>query len=356
MKGPAAEAATAFRLDGSVLSVEPYGQGHIHHTFRVATAKRRYLLQRLNTTVFPDPRRVMENVARVLDHLRAKLEAKGVADLDRRVLQLMPTQSGEAFWRSPDDHWWRCYLFIEPSRSLERPETRHQAFEAGRAFGAFQTLLEDLPGPTLQPTLPGFHDAPLRLTHFEKALQDDPLGRASQAMTEIAWALQQRSRADLFAGFLRDGTMAPILTHNDTKLNNLLFDERGEEALCVLDLDTVMPGLPLYDFGDLARSACNRAAEDGPADVDAALFLCLAEGFQAGRPWSEVERDHAVEATQTMAYTLGLRFLTDFLEGDSYFRIHRPDHNLHRARGQFALVEALESRKAELKQALAKPA
>lgn len=353
--------ARRFQLESEVQWARPYGNGHINATFLVACGEpggeRRYLLQRINAHVFCDPPALMENLGRVTRHVRARLAGEGVEDLGRRALALVPSEDGADFVRDEDGDYWRCFPFIEGTRTLAKVESAAQAFEAARAYGAFQRLLSDLPPPSLVPTIPHFHDAGMRFRAFHAVLDQDLHHRATQAVPEIRFALENRALAEFFAGFIARGEMGERIVHNDTKLDNLLFDATADEALCVVDLDTVMPGLPLYDFGDLARSAACGAVEDefrlDKVFVEPTLFGALAKGFLegSGDGLNAAERENLVGATQVFAYTLGLRFLTDFLEGDRYFRIRREGHNLDRARVQFALLRDLQAREDELRAA-----
>ncbi len=353
--------ARRFQLGPEVRWVRPYGNGHINATFLVGCGEpggeRRYLLQRINSSVFQDPRALMGNLGRVTRHVRARLAQEGVENLERRALALVPSQEGADFVQDDEGGYWRCFPFIEGTRTLGAVENAVQAVEAARAYGAFQRLLGDLPPPNLVPTIPHFHDAGLRFQAFSEALDQDAHNRATQAVPEIRFAFGNRTLADFFAGFIVRGDMRERIVHNDTKLDNLLFEATVDTALCVVDLDTVMPGLPLYDFGDLARSAACSAVEDESrldrVRVEPGLFGALAKGFLEGTGdgLNAVERENLVGATQVFAYTLGLRFLTDFLEGDRYFRIHREGHNLDRARVQFALLRDLQEREDELRAA-----
>lgn len=357
------DVARGFQLEGELRWVRTHGEGHINSTFLVASSggagERRFILQRINSSVFRDPGALMQNLGRISRHLRARLEREGGGDLDRRVLSLVPTLDGADFFVDGAGGHWRCFPFIEGARALLVAENPEQAFNAAKAYGNFQRLLSDLPGPGLTPTIPQFHDARRRFAAFSDAVDSDMLNRANQAVPEIRFAFANRNLSEFFAAFIARGEMRERITHNDTKLDNVLFDAASGQALCVIDLDTVMPGLALYDFGDMARSASCSAAEDElhleKVRVDPRLFGALARGFVegTGNALSALERENLVGATQVFAYSLGLRFLTDFLEGDRYFRIHREGHNLDRARAQFALLRDLQEREEELRMAAA---
>lgn len=345
--------ASAFDLKGGLMSALPFGGGHINETYLLEMAGgARYILQKINGSVFPDPAGLMGNMERVTGHLAKKLTLTCL-DVSRRVLDLMQARDGRCWIQDESGNVWRCTAFISDTHCLRRASCAEQAFEAGRAFGEFQALLADLPGPRLQETIPGFHAMPLRLTAFLKMLEANPSLCSGEAHADIAFALENKGCAQMLAGL----NALERVTHNDAKLENLLFDDKSGKALCVIDLDTVMPGIALYDFGDLARSASCIAAE-GEKDprafqVDRVFFAALAQGFLDGSGGlTRIEREHMVEAAQAFAYTLGLRFLTDHLSGNRYFRVAYPGQNLERARGQFALLRDLQDKKQMLKRSL----
>jgi hypothetical protein len=295
----------------------------------------------------------MSNIVRVTDHLRKKLGASPGADPQREVLTVVPARNGGNFFRDEAGEYWRCYLFVADHRSYDRVPSPELAREGGWHFGRFIGLLSDLPGPPLHETIPGFHDLDVQQRNFAAALEADADGRAAAVAAEIAFV---RERAEAMGRIRRlelAGRIPRRVTHNDTKFNNLLFDGRGR-GLCIIDLDTVMPGLVHYDFGDAIRSGCNRAREDEP-DLDAVgldidLFQAYARGFLAALSGSLVPEETANLAfsAKLFAYMIGLRFLADHLAGDRYFRIAYPGHNLQRARVQFRLLTSMEDRFAEM--------
>lgn len=350
-------AAAAFVLPGRPTRAEPFGNGHIHRTFRVEAGPARFILQELNTAVFPDLEALLGNIAAVSAHLAGKAAARG-ADPARHVLSLVPTRAGGHLHRDDEDRSWRMYVCIEGARSHDQLRELDQAYQAARAFGRFQADLADYAGPRLAETLPGFHDTRRRLADFRAAVAADPLGRAAGAAAEIDGALAQAPLAELLLGLQAEGRLRERITHNDTKLNNVLLDDASGEAVCVLDLDTVMPGLALCDFGDLVRSACNPLVEDARDlqgfRIEPPVFAALARGYLegCGGTLDALERSLLLEAGRVLSYECGLRFLADHLLGDRYFRIHRPGQNLDRARTQFAMVGALEAQRGELLHAL----
>jgi Ser/Thr protein kinase RdoA (MazF antagonist) len=341
-----------FDLPGEPRRAAPFGSGHIHDTWKVTFTRdgcdTRCILQRINHSIFTNPAAVMENIRRVTSHIAGKLA--GHPDAARRVLTLVPTSEGRTWYVAPDGNHWRAYRFIEGCRTRDVPESVQQAFEAARAFGQFQSWLGDLPAPRLHDTIPDFHNTPKRVDALEQAIGTDALNRAALAMREIAFALQRKAGA----GVLIDADLPERVTHNDTKFNNVLLDDVTGEGLCVLDLDTVMPGLALYDFGDMVRSTACRVREDAgnaaEARMEMALFEALVRGYLAamGGLLTRAERELLALAGKVIALELGVRFLTDFLSGDVYFRVQRQGQNLDRARTQFRLVESMEAQEEQM--------
>lgn len=336
-------ALAEFVLPGAVRSWATHGNGHINDTLLVRCAAGDVIAQRLNRVVFPDGAAVMGNIGRVLAHL-----ARHEPDPGRR-LALLPTRAGAGSLVDGDGWHWRVYPFITGARTIERVSSPAQARAAALAFAGFLASLADLSGGPLATVIPAFHDTPARLARLAAAAQADVCGRRAEVAGELAWALAQ---SELAGGLLRArdaGGLREVATHNDTKINNLLMEPSGEAARCVIDLDTLMPGLPLFDYGDLVRTASCRAAEDGaPADMvpDPELLAALADGWLAGRgaALQPAERALMPLAGAVITFECGIRFLTDHLEGDRYFRIARPGHNRDRARAQLALARNLLER------------
>jgi len=347
-----------FDISGTFRGAAPYGSGHINETFLAEYDEGgrtvRYLHQRLNRRVFPDPVSVMENIRRVLEHLQRKLAVAGAAYRERRVLELIPARDGAGFWRDEEGEVWRTYRFLEGTRCVDVAESPSQVREAARAFGGFQRMLLDLPGPRLHETIPHFHDTPRRLEMLARAVEADAAGRAVPAKAEIELALSRENLAGALTRLRDRGDLAERVIHNDTKLNNVLLDEATGEALCVIDLDTVMPGLGPWDFGDLVRSAANRAAEDerdlARVRADPQFFAAIAQGWvdSLGSVLAPAERGALVTGAKVITLECGIRFLTDHLEGDTYFKVKRPGQNLDRARVHFALLGSLEQQQEEL--------
>lgn len=348
---------SGFDIWGDFVGAIPYGTGHINDTFQVAIDQAgtllHYTLQRLNTNVFRDPAGLMENVLRVTSHARANLDAAQTPDASRRALRLVETCAGGVLHVDDAGGAWRCYLFIEKCSTYDVVDSPRKAFEAARAFARFQALLADMPGKRLNETIPDFHHTPKRFAAFHEALRADSKGRAGAVRAEIDFALSQEADAGRLVDMMRDGVIPERATHNDTKVNNVLLDDATGEGLCVIDLDTLMPGSSLYDFGDMVRSATLNIAEDSPdyrnAHCRREIFEALARGFIGGAQFlTPAERANLAFSGRLMTLECGVRFLTDYLRGDVYFKIHRPEHNLDRCRTQFALVRSIQEQEAEL--------
>jgi hypothetical protein len=333
-------------MEGELVEARSYGTGHINDTYCVRFDRNgipaRTILQRINDRIFRDPAALMENIARVTGHLAAKLA--GEPDWERRVLTLIPARDGRAWYLDEDGHAWRAYRFIGGARSLDVVETADQAFQAARAFGRFQRLLTDLPGPRLNDTIPDFHHTPKRFAALERAIEADAVGRAALAKDEIAFALARKPMASVVV----EAGLPERVTHNDTKFNNVLLDERTGEGICVMDLDTVMPGWSLCDFGDMVRTATSPAAEDeqdlSKVTMQFPMFEALARGYleAAGGFLMAREKELLVFSGKLITFEQGVRFLTDYLAGDVYYKVGREGHNLDRCRAQFRLLGSIE--------------
>jgi Ser/Thr protein kinase RdoA (MazF antagonist) len=342
----------AFACSGRFLRAESFGSGHINDSYVVtveeAKVPRRYLLQRINHHVFPDTLAVMENLRRVTAHVAGRLAAEGATDLPRRTLALVPTREGDVFHRDALGNTWRVFPFIEDAHTIDVVKTPAQAAAGARAFGRFQRHLLDLPGPRLTETIPGFHDTPARFAALFAAVARDRVGRAREAGAEIAFAREREGFCPILLDAFAAGAMPERVIHNDTKMNNVLLDDGTGEGICVIDLDTVMPGLSLYDFGDLVRGAMSRAAAEerdlGKVVFRPEIYEALAEGYTAemGDFLTPAEVEFMPISGRLIAFELGMRFLTDHLQGDTYFRVHRSAQNLDRARAQFELVRKME--------------
>jgi Ser/Thr protein kinase RdoA (MazF antagonist) len=346
------EISKKFQIYGEILHAETLKIGHINETYTATYdqggTRVRYIHQKINGNVFKKPVAVMKNVMRVTTHIRRKLEEANARDLTRRSLIVIPTRDGKSFHQNGNREVWRTFVFVEGVETYEAVQSPQQAYQAGRAFGEFQHALVDLPGGRLFETIPDFHHTRKRFTALQQAIQKDHYNRAKDAKEEIAFALKHEPVVDVILNAMAKGKIPERITHNDTKFNNVMLDVLTGEAMCIVDLDTVMPGCALYDFGDMVRTTTSPTLEDEPdlskVRMQMPMFKKLVEGYlsTAGRFLTKAEKAHIAFAGKLITFEIGIRFLTDFLSGDSYFRIHRPSHNLDRCRTQFKLVESIE--------------
>ncbi|WFB35707.1 aminoglycoside phosphotransferase family protein [Kiritimatiellota bacterium B12222] len=335
------------------------GRGHINDTYLVSMhAQDPFVVQRVNQVVFHDVPGMMRNIRHVTDHQQLKLRQAQVSDQARRSLRMIQSTEGDDFCVDQAGNYWRAFQYIPGMVSIDVVDNARQVFEAARAFGAFQAQMSDLPGELIE-TIPGFHHTPSRLEALEQSFDLNESGRASQVKAEMEFVHRHRSLAHLVAPRLEAGELPVRVTHNDTKINNVLFDEESGEGICVIDLDTVMPGSLLYDFGDLVRTATSLADED-EADVDKItiemdLFTALVDGFmqEAGSFISSQECALLPQAGALISFELGMRFLKDYLEGDRYFKVAHPQHNLQRCRAQFRRAEGILRLEKELTELVA---
>ena len=333
-----------FRLNGRPVSCDPYGEGHINLTFLAVTdTGKRYILQRLSRAAFHDIPGLMGNVAAVTEFLAAR------SPDPRSSLHLIPTLDGRSFCRDSEGEFWRVYDFVEDSLCLQTPETPEDFYQSAVAFGQFQCRLRDFPAETLCETILNFHNTPDRYRKFHLAVDADAAGRLSSVLPEIRFLLEREEKAGTLQR-LREGGELPVrVTHNDTKLNNVMLDAVTRKALCVIDLDTVMPGLVAYDFGDSIRFGASTAPEDekdlSRVEMSLDLYETYARGFiPACGGLTAAELESLPLGAWTMTLENGLRFLTDYLEGDHYYHITRPEHNLDRCRTQLKLVSDMEQK------------
>jgi Ser/Thr protein kinase RdoA (MazF antagonist) len=342
-----------FALYGEFEDASPFGNGHINDTFvsrwNQAGTLVRYLHQRINEKVFARPDQVMENIQRVTAHIAGKLIAGGEAGWSRRVLTVVPSRDGKPWVRDREGGWWRTYLFIEETHSLELADSPEALEFLGRSIGLFQSQLADMAGERLHETIVDFHNMESRYRRFYRALAEDACGRARELGPEIAFMEENEDRGCVLIRALREGRIPERICHNDTKMNNILINNADSRALCMTDLDTVMPGSSLFDVGDLIRTAAARSREDeqdlSRVVFDLAYFEALLRGY-----WSEAsafltgeEKKLLAESGRCFAQIMGLRFLTDYLEGDHYYHIARPSHNLDRCRNQIALIKSMDA-------------
>lgn len=342
-----------FRTEGNLVSAEPFGNGHINDTLKVTDDKGeiRYVLQRINHAIFTNVDMLQNNIHTVTSHIRKKLEARGESDIDRKVLTFLPTKDGKLYYFDGDSYWRVC-LFIPRSKSYEEV-TPELSYEAGKAFGDFQSMLADLPEGALGKTIPNFHNMEFRLQQFRDAVQANPAGRLDE-VKGLVGEIEKRAEAMCIQERLyRDGKLKKRTNHCDTKVNNIMFDEDGK-VLCVIDLDTVMPGFVLSDIGDFIRTGANTGAEDDPdldkVGVNMPIFEAYTRGYMetAKSFLSPLEISMLPYGGRLLTYMQTVRFLTDYINGDTYYKIHSPKHNLQRTEAQFKLLQSLEAHAAEM--------
>ena len=344
------EALDAFCDIGEITSCTPYGNGHINDTFLVVTnGGKRYILQRINHHIFTEPQNIMSNICAVTDFIRERSSSEG-ADTERCTLTVVKTRLDESFYKDSIGSYWRMYDFIERTVTKEKVTCLKEFCDCAEAFGRFQQALADFDASTLSEPIKNFHNTPVRLENLIKAINADPLGRVASVQKEIEFALKRADFAKTLENARTNGSLPLRVTHNDTKLNNILFDETSDLPVAVIDLDTVMPGYSVNDFGDSIRFGANTAAEDetdlSKVSLDLELYHAYADGFLrgCGGKLTQCEIDLLPVGAIMMTFECGIRFLTDYIEGDTYFRISRPSHNLDRCRNQFALVADMEKK------------
>ena len=340
------EAWDAYPVEKPVIGASRYGDGHINDTFCICCRGGKYILQSISAIAFPHPEQVMENMVKITRYLCSVLEGEG-ENPERQTLRVLPTRTGEDFYRDSEGKVWRLMPFVEESETLQSvtPETFR---ESGRAFGKFQYMLRDYPAESLHETIPRFHDTENRYAQFQQAVEKDAVGRVREAEAEIRFVEQRKKDCSVLMDALRQGKLPLRVTHNDTKINNVLFDQKTGKSLCVIDLDTTMPGLAVNDFGDSIRFGANHCAEDEPdlekVAFDKELYEIYLQGFLEGTCGSLTEQEirYLPWGARLMTLECGMRFLTDFLEGDGYFHTAYPRHNLVRCRTQLKLVQDME--------------
>lgn len=348
-----------FNFEGDFVEANPCGDGHINDTFEAYFrkddgTKHRYIMQRINSNIFKSPEELMKNIENVTLHLRKKIVASG-GNPDRETLNLIRTLDDKCVYKSPEGDFWRSYIFIENAKTYLLVENSEHFYNAGKAFGMFQQLLADFPAEKLYETIPNFHNIEKRFADFLEAVKNDKMGRAKDVKAEIDFVLERAEDTKVLVNLIKQGELPIKVTHNDTKFNNVMVDNITGEGICVIDLDTVMPGSALYDFGDSIRSGTNTAEEDEP-DVskvwmDINLFENFTRGYleSAGHSLNDLELEHLPFSAKLMTLECGTRFLVDYLNGDVYFKIHRENHNLDRARTQFKMVADIEEKLEEMK-------
>lgn len=346
------EILSKFQIDGEYVSCEPYGSGHINRTyaavFKTANGTKRYILQKINSALFTNVDGLMNNIKLVTEFNRAEIEKRG-GDPLRESLTLVYTHDGKSYYKTDSDEYYRVYVFIEGALGYDVVEKPEHFYESAVAFGKFAQLLDRFDNTKLFEVLPNFHNTVMRFENFKKSLQADKLNRAKDVKSEIEFALSQEKYVSTIVDLLNSGKMPWRVTHNDTKLNNVLIDVKTDKAVCVIDLDTMMPGSICYDFGDSIRFGCNPCLEDTPETEKVIFNMNLYEEYTRGYlsvfgdTITDIERKTLPMGAILMTYECGIRFLTDYLDGDVYFRTSRAGQNLDRTRTQFKLVKDMHS-------------
>lgn len=345
-------AAGQFCFEGIFRSSQPFGNGHINDTYLLVfdtgrQEAKRYILQRMNKDIFTKPVQLMENIMGVTSHLR-KIIIENGGDPQRETLNVIPSKDGKAYYEDAQGEYWRAFQFIENAVSLEQIEDPQDFYESAVAFGSFQRRLADYPAETLHETIPGFHDTKARFEAFIKTVEQDKCNRAASVKKEIDFVTKREDITGVFGTLLAKKEIPLRVTHNDTKLNNIMMDKETRKGICVIDLDTVMPGLAVNDFGDSIRFGASTALEDeqnlDKVWCDMHLFEVYTRGFIEGCGGSLTKKETQLlpMGAKVMTYECGMRFLADYLAGDTYFKIHRPGQNLDRCRTQFKLVWDME--------------
>ena len=347
-----------FAIAGDFVEGSEIDSGHINTTYMAvyeepSGKQSRYILQRINDYVFKDPLQVMRNVECVTRHINWKV-LRTKQDLGGQTLHIYPARGGSSFARGEKGGIWRCYNFIENCHTYDVVENTRQAYQAAKAFGSFQDLVSDMPLEAVTETIPDFHHTPKRYDRLMEVVLADSKGRLSNVEAEVSFIREREDLCNLLVNLAEKGELPVRVTHNDTKLNNVMMDADTDEAVCVIDLDTVMPGLSLYDFGDLVRTATSPVEEDekdlSKIEMRMPMFEALAEGYIDGCDClTPLEIEHLVTGGKLMTLEVGIRFLTDYLEGDVYFKTDYEDHNLVRARSQLKLLESIEEKETEMK-------
>ena len=347
------EALQQFPFGGEIKEVISYGSGHINDTYLVTVLReegeKRFILQRMNRNIFKNTAELMENIVGVTRYLRKKIEENG-GDPERETLNVVSTIDGDTYYTDKEGFGWRVYLFIEGAKTYDLVERPEDFYESAVAFGHFQKLLASYPAETLHETIKNFHNTKDRYEKFLYAVEQDVMGRAKDVQKEIEFVKAHAEDTAVCQDLLEAGKLPLRVTHNDTKLNNIMIDNQTRKAMCVIDLDTVMPGLSIFDFGDSIRFGASTAVEDevdlSKVSCSMELFELYTKGFIEGcdGKLTDFELEMLPMGAKVMTLECGIRFLTDYLEGDTYFKIHRPNHNLDRCRTQFQLVADMEEK------------
>ncbi len=351
-----------FAAVGSFHNSYPYGSGHIHDTFLIETTEKNnddYILQRLNVKIFRNIPELQHNIERVTAHLQSKIRNRPGSNIKRECLRLVLSKDGRSWVVDKDGNYWRMYIYIPGHRSYNLVDSPEKAFEGGKAIGRFQAMLADMPGGPLYETIPWFHNTGKRLETLDLKIKENPVSRVENVREDIDQVQRRAEEMKIILKLGNEGKLPLRITHNDTKFNNILLDE-NDKALCVIDLDTVMPGYVHYDFGDAVRTAANTASEDekdlSKIRMDINRFKAYAEGYlsEIGEMLNNTEKVYLAFAPLVITFTIAVRFLTDYIDGDNYFKIQHECHNLERARAQLRLVISMEEQYEDMKRIISK--
>lgn len=351
--------AKAFNITGDLKNKEQMTNGHINNTFKVEFEEdgkiKKYVLQRVNTGIFKNPEKLMSNIVGVTNHIRNKAKKNG-EETSRCTLNFIPCVDGKYYYIDEENSCWRMYELVDNVYTCNTIENENDFYNAGIAFGEFQNILADYDSSTLFETIENFHNTVSRFADFKKAVDENLSGRLENVKDEVEFAFAREKDAHVLVDLIAEGKLPLRVTHNDTKLNNILFDNKTNKGICIIDLDTVMPGLSLYDFGDSIRFGANTAAEDEKDISKVSLSLSLYEAYVKGylssakHALTDLEKELLPFGAKIMTYECGIRFLMDYLNGDTYFKTEYADHNLVRCRTQFALVADIEKKMDEMKE------
>lgn len=354
----------AFCFEGEYDSIKPITQGYINATYCVsfqlsANQTKRYILQSINTSIFQNPQQLMDNVEKITNHIKTKVLQEG-GNPEREVLNIIPTKQGRNLYHDSNNRFWRAYQYIEQATAHQSITDLSLFTRCGKAFGKFQKQLSDFNASSLYEIIQGFHDTPRRYTHYCDIIEKNAVNRVSEVSEEIQFIKERENELSVIMNLIQNGTIPVRVTHNDTKLNNIMMDNETGEGICVLDLDTVMPGCGLFDFADSIRNGASTASEDeidlSKVKLDLALFEAYAKGFLSETKdiLNKTEIEHLVLATKLITLEQAIRFLGDYINGDTYYKIDRDKQNLDRARTQIKLVQEMEANFDEMKQIVAK--
>ncbi len=355
------ELISKFPFEGSLVKITPISEGLINTTYKAEFSEKTYIIQKINTNVFKNPDELMANITSVTDYLAQKLRENG-ENPERQSLKFLKTVDGDLYYRDSESECWRSYVYIDECYTLSDKFTYDEIYEAAKGFGRFQYLLKDFDGEKLYETIKDFHYTPGRYKNLCNAVEKDIVGRAAEVKEEIDFLLSYKDEASVVTDMLKSGELPLRVTHNDTKINNVLFDSTSKKAICVIDLDTIMPGSALYDFGDGVRTSASTAAEDVPdiskMGISEEIYSSYVSGFLDGTAGSLTKKEIELLpfAVKLLTAEVAMRFLTDYLEGDTYFKISNPKHNLQRARAQIQLIKDIELKMDRLKEITAKAA